>query len=873
MTAPFLVASATAFALALASSPGAAAPTPAPPADSLTLAKVPVRAIRLTAPVAVDGVLDEPVWSSGQPSSHFTQRDPDEGAPSSQRTEVRIAYDDAALYVGARMYDTAPDSILARLTRRDTFVPGDQFALFLDPLHDRRSGYYFMVSAAGTQFDGTLLNDSWDDDSWDGVWQGKARVDSLGWTAEMRIPYTQLRFASQDETCLWGVNFKRVLQRRNESSYVVYQPKRGSGFVSRFPDLVGIEHISGGQTIELSPYVTGKAGFLRHASGDPFNDGTELKPNGGLDLRTSLGSKLTLVATANPDFGQVEVDPAVVNLSDVETYYPEKRPFFVEGSANFDFGQQGANDYWGFNWPEPTFFYSRRIGKPPGGSLPDAAYADAPGATTILGAAKITGKISPSWNFGTMHALTRRMDADLFGNPDGLTSATVEPATYYGVERFQKEFPKGKQGLGFMVNETARNLDRAGLRDQFNSSAIMAGFDGWWFLDDQKNWVISGWTAGTQVRGSEVRIASVQQSSRHYFQRPDADRLRFDPTRTSLTGVGSRWWLNHQNGDLIVNAAAGFLSPDFENNDIGFLARADVINAHVGGGWKWTKPTKHRKYQEVTGALFLSWDFDGNRTNTGVLTQGSTEFSNNNSWNYRFAYNPRTTSVRKTRGGPRTINPPGVEVGTSFDTDGKARLFYFVETGAYFQPGAHSQNWYASPGVEFKPAANVTLRVGPGYEHRVEYAQYVNTYANPANTDTYGADYVFARLEQRQISANIRLNWAFTPSVSLQFYGQPLIAIGQYSNYKALAKPNTFEFTPYPTADGTNNFNVTSLIGNAVLRWEYRPGSAFYLVWSHDRYEDSPVGNNFDFPGSRSRLFKLHADNIFLAKFTYYFNL
>jgi hypothetical protein len=269
MKALLLAASFAAFALAAVHSPAACAQAPGPAADTLSLAKVPVRAIRLTSPVTVDGVLDEPVWQSGQAITNFTQRDPDEGAPPSQRTEVRIAYDDDALYVGARLYDTAPDSILKPLTRRDTFVPGDQFALFLDPLHDRRSGYYFMLGAAGTQFDGTLLNDSWDDDSWDGVWQGKARIDSIGWTVEMRIPYTQLRFASVDQACLWGVNFKRVLQRRNESSYVVYQPKRGSGFVSRFPDLVGIDHVKAGSAIEISPYVTGKADFLVHSPGDP----------------------------------------------------------------------------------------------------------------------------------------------------------------------------------------------------------------------------------------------------------------------------------------------------------------------------------------------------------------------------------------------------------------------------------------------------------------------------------------------------------------------------------------------------------------------------------------------------------------------------
>ena len=869
MKASLLVASVAALTLA---TPGLAA-TPAAPSDTLSMGKVPIRAVRRTAPIEVDGVLDEPIWSNDSAITDFTQRDPDEGAPASQRTEVRVAYDDDALYVGARLFDTAPDSILARLTRRDNFIAGDQFALFLDPLHDSRSGYYFMLSAAGTQFDGTLLNDSWDDDSWDGVWQGKARVDSLGWTAEMRIPYSQLRFASQDSSCLWGVNFKRVLQRRSESAYVVYQPKRGSGFVSRFPDLVGIEHIEAGQTVELSPYVTGKAGFLKHKPGDPFNDGSKLTPNAGVDLRTSLGSKLTLVATANPDFGQVEVDPAVVNLSDIETYYPEKRPFFVEGSANFGFGQQGANDYWGFNWPEPTFFYSRRIGRAPAGTIPKATYAEVPNGTTILGAAKLTGKISPSWNFGSLHAVTREEDAALSGNAAGITRFTVEPLSYYGVARLQKEFPGRRYGLGFMANETARRLDRDYLKQQFNSNALMAGFDGWAFLDSKQNWVISGYTAATQVAGSKEHIASVQTNPRHYFQRPDADHFRFDPNHTSITGVASRYWLNHQNGNVMLNAAAGFLSPGFELNDIGFLSRADVINFHVGAGYKWTQPPRHRKYQDVLGAVFSSWDFDGNHMNGGFWGQGSTEFSNNFSWSYHAAYFPPTTNVRRTRGGPRSLNMPAYELATYFDTDGKSRLFYFIDTGVHFQPEGHSNNFWVSPGVEFKPAPNVTLRVGPGYERVKDYVQYVDTRANPANTETYGADYIFANLDQRTISANVRLNWAFSPELSLQFFGQPLIAIGEYSDYKSLARPNSFDFRPYPIADGADNFNITSLRGNAVLRWEYRPGSAFYLVWSHDRYDDSTVGQNFDFGGSTRRLFQLHADNIFLAKFTYYFSL
>ena len=337
----------------------------APPDSSLT-----VRAVRVTSPVAVDGVLSEAVWQADNAVTRFLQSDPHEGELATERTEVRVAFDDDALYVGARMYDSHPDSILARLVRRDASMSADRFTVFLDPFHDRRSGYYFAVNAAGVLYDGTLFNDGWDDSSWDGVWEGRARRDALGWTVEMRIPFSQLRYDRKPDQ-VWGVNFGRNLPRRsNEADFLVYPPKKESGFVSRFPDLVGLDGLSPAGAIEVLPYMTGKAEYLEHEVLDPFHDGSRYTPGGGADLRMGVGSKLTLNATANPDFGQVEVDPAVVNLSDVESFFQEKRPFFVENSRVFSFGNEGANDYWGFNWPEPMFFYSRRIGRTPQGGVP-----------------------------------------------------------------------------------------------------------------------------------------------------------------------------------------------------------------------------------------------------------------------------------------------------------------------------------------------------------------------------------------------------------------------------------------------------------------------------------------------------------------------
>ncbi|HYM80384.1 MAG TPA: DUF5916 domain-containing protein [Candidatus Limnocylindria bacterium] len=864
-------------------------------ADSLTVARAEVSAVRLEGPISLDGILSEPVWSQTTPATDFKQRDPDEGAAPSQRTEVRMAYDDEALYVGARLYDTVPDSILARLTRRDFEVPCDRFIVYLDPLYDRRSGYYFTISAAGTLLDGTLYNDGWTDASWDGVWEGRAKVDAQGWTAEMRIPFSQLRFRRGSEY-RWGVNFARAIQRRNEWVYLAYQPKKESGFVSRFPDLVGIRDVQPSRSIELLPYATTKAEYLRHEAFDPFNDGSRYVPDGGVDLRTSLGSQLKLNATVNPDFGQVEVDPAVVNLSDTESFFQEKRPFFVEGSSIFNFGNQGADDYWGFNWPEPIFFYSRRVGRNPQGFVPDADYTDVPIGTSILGAAKLTGKLSPSWNFGTLHALTARETAEL---DDGGTRSewVVEPLTYYGVARGLREFKDRQHGFGLMTTVASRSFDQPGLRNQLNSESVVSGFDGWTFLDKSQTWVVSGWSAMSHVRGNTARMTRLQRNSRHYFQRPDADHVEVDPDATSLTGFGSRYWLNRQKGSMLFNAALGFMDPKFDVADVGFQNRADVINGHVGGGWRWTETTKIRKYQNVLGALFASYDFQGNPVWNGVWAQSQTEFANNYSWTTSTAYNPQTINNRLTRGGPLTVNKPGYELYNYLDTDGKAKWFYFVEGGAYVQPEAGDLNAWVNPGVEWKPASNLTLRVGPNYTRNVEVAHYLQTVEDPNATATFGSRYVFGRLDQTTIGAQIRLNCAFTPNLSLQLFAQPLISSGHYTEFKELARPRSFAFNPL-TADGSYNvdpdgpgsspaftlensdfgtsgnpdFTIREMRGNAVLRWEYMPGSTLFLVWTQER-SDFEAASQFDFGPTVRKLVDAEMNNIFLAKVTYYLNL
>ncbi|HEV8264514.1 MAG TPA: DUF5916 domain-containing protein [Gemmatimonadales bacterium] len=845
----------------------AAVTPPAVPADSPATAPTQVRAIRLAQPLLIDGLLNEPLWQSAERVAGFLQRDPKEGEAASESTVVYIAYDDAALYVAARLYDSHPDSIVARLARRDQGTNSDRFTLFVDPYHDKRSGFYFGITAAGTLHDGTLFNDEWDDDSWDGVWEGRVSRDALGWTAELRIPYSQLRFVKQTQY-VWGINFRRDIARKNEFDFLVYTPKNASGFVSRFPDLVGIERIEPPRRLEVMPYVTTRAAFTPHSAGDPFNDGSQLTPGMGADVRIGLGSNLTLNATVNPDFGQVEVDPAVVNLSDVETFFNEKRPFFVEGSSTFDFGFGGQRNFWGFNWPGPSFFYSRRIGRSLGIGAPPNGYADAPSGTHILGALKLTGKVAGSWNVGGLTAVTARERATLVDSLGARWTQEIEPLAVYGVYRAQKEFHKGRQGLGFLSTVAVRDFDAAALRDVRNGTAVLLGADGWTFLDSSKTWVTTGWVGATRISGSRARMTAVQQNSTHYFQQPDGSRS-VDSAATSLDGVAARFTLAKQRGNTFVNSAFGFISPGFDLNDLGFLSRTGIVNMHVGGGHTWTKPGKVFRYAEAGGAVFRSYDWDGNINWSGAFHFGYVQFKNYYWVNWNTAYNPWTVNNRRTRGGPLTLTPPGYQFGIDAGTDRRKTFTVGAGTGTYYR-SSRDVEWWSYANVQYRPAPNVSVSVGPNFSKGQYPLQYVAAFPDSAATETYGTQYVFARLRQTELSAGIRLNWTYSPTLSLQLYAQPLISAGKYDDFKLLARPRSYDFDS-TAAPYNPDFNFKSLRGNAVLRWEYLPGSTLFFVWTQSRSDFDPTGD-FQFGSSMRQLWRAPAENIFMVKATYWWN-
>jgi len=855
----------------------------------------PVPAFRLTAPITVDGRLDEDAWQRRPAVLRLTQRDPVEGAVPRESTWVWVAFDDRALYVAARLWDAHPDSIVSQLVRRDVSTATDRFFVYLDTYGDRRSGYYFGITAAGVLLDGTLFNDNQSDAAWDGVWEGEARIDrgtperpGSGWTCELRIPVAQLRSRPGIEQP-WGINFKRCIARGNETDYLVVLSKTLSGFVSRFPTLAGFETAHRGRSVALVPYVTGKAEYLAHDPADPFHDGSDYTPGAGADLRASVGNNLTLNAAVNPDFGQVEVDPAVVNLTDVESYFEEKRPFFTENARVFSFGKEGAATYWNLNWPNPTFFYSRRIGRAPQGRAPlYADYSDVPVATHILGAAKLTGKPVEGFDFGMLQAVTSSEDARL--SSSGVESKTeVEPLTWYGVMRGLRQFPGRYNGVGALATMTQRHFGDDGLEPELNRQALMAGLDGWHFLDRRKVWVLSGWAGMTRVAGTRERILALQRNPVHYLQRPDARELGVDSSATSLTGYGGRVWLNKQEGNVLFNSAVGILSPKFELNDVGYLSRADATNAHVGLGYQWTEPNGWRKNLSVVGIALASGNRDGDVTTRAGYLNPTITFTND--WTLNLEYMPLLPAMndRRTRGGPLALEPGASWWQVTLDSDPSRRTAWHVGCEGSAAAATGSRYWLITPSVEWKPASNLTLSAGPTFERNLEDGQYVRRAYDPAfvPADFGGYRYVFARLDQRTVSAEIRLDVSFTRNLTLQTYVQPFISAGSFGDYKELARSHSYDFVHYggaydaetgvvtpadggaPFVVGDPSFNYKSLRGNAVLRWEYRPGSVLYLVWTQSR-EDYEALGQLRFGPSTRRMFDAPASDVFLVKLTYH---
>jgi len=858
-----------------------------------------IQARRLLGEVELDGVLDERDWQ--QPSEdRLIQNDPDNGCAPRHRTEFWVAYDDDALYIAARMHDSAPDSIAARLGRRDTWPSSDWIYINLDTFNDDRNAFSFSINPAGVIGDAALYNDGWDDSSWDGVWDLATLIDAQGWTLEVRIPFSQLKFPDREEQ-VWGLNFSRRTLRYNERCELFHNPRGGSGYGSRFPDLVGIKGIKPQNKAELRPYALGKAESREVEADDPFHDDPQLSGNAGLDLKAPLSNNLTMNATVNPDFGQVEVDPAVVNLSAYETFYEERRPFFVEDANVFRFGREGHNSNWNFNWMDPMVFYSRRVGRAPQlGIDSDYDYVDLPQFTTILGAAKISGKIGET-SVGALTAFTARENAHLQSGTERFDQV-VEPFANYSVIRAKTTRDDGLKGLGVMLTHTARDLDDPVSQAELDRRALTGGVDGWLNLDEDGVWALKGYLSGSHLTGSKEAIDALQTSSRHYFQRPDADHLDYDPNATKMDGWAGRLALNKQSGNWRLNAATGYSSPGYDVNDLGFMFRTDMINSSLVGGYRWLEPNALFRNQTFYAATYWTWDTGGLNDGGGFGAWYWAQFANYWNINTNVFFNPEVNSPRQTRGGPNMRTSPSREINLSLSTDHRRKL---VGSADIFVNGNDAGGRIASGGVslEVKPASSVSFEIGPRYRWEKEDAQYYDTVDDAAMDATFGQRYIFADLEYRQFSIESRIDWTFTPRLTLQAYVQPLFASGDYSRPKELARPSTRDFNVYgqdngstivhrPDLDEDNpwlvtpngadpantfsladlDFNFKSLKVNMVLRWEYGTGSTFYLVWTQDRANFDDPGS-FDLGRDTRSLLDAPGEDIIMVKISQYFSL
>lgn len=853
-----------------------------------------VRAYKANESIILDGVLSESVYSN-EPISDFTQKIPDEGKPASEKSEVWIIYDNENIYFGANFLDSSPETIDQNLMRRDNIVSSDWLFIYMDPYNDDRTGYFFAINPGGSIADGTIYNDGWMDDSWDGIWEYQTKINDDGWSVELKIPFSQLRF-KEDENMVWGINLNRDIKRRNENSFLVMVPSTESGFVSRFADLVGLDGIKSKQRFEILPYVVQKAQFIEHDAGDPFYKGNQYKTAIGADIKFGLGSSFNIDATVNPDFGQVEVDPAVVNLSAFETFFQEKRPFFIEGQHIFNFGQGGANSNWGFNFGNPELFYSRRIGRSPSGDVPDNDFVDYPRETRILGAAKLTGKIDDSWSIGALSAITERTYATT--SIEGLKSTfEVEPFSHYGVLRSKREFNDSRQSLGVIFTSANRDLRTQELTNTLAKNAFTYGVDGWTFLDNEKKYVLTGYFAGSNISGTKEALQHIQERPYRYFQRPDATYMKMDSNRTSLAGYYTRLMLNKQEGNFYLNSAIGAVSPGFENSDLGFQWMADKINGHTVVGYRWYEPDSlfRRKFFYVSH--FESYDFEGNNLNNGLWTRGYLQFLNYYSLGLTASYNFESYNKTLTRGGPITKDPSEYSLGLSMETDNRKDVVF--ELYAFHENNDLKEKYLnLEASVEWKPSSQITLSVGPEFESRNSKRQWVENFEDPFAINTYNSRYVFGDIEQKTIAANIRLNWTINPKMSLQLFLQPLISVGTYTNFKELAQPSSLNFTNYsqvgsvdfdkeneeytvdPDGNGPAdsftfsdpNFNYKSLRGTLVFRWELLPGSIFYLVWSQDRADFNNPGE-FKFGRDFDNLLGAETNDIFLAKFSYWLDI
>ncbi|MGZ5440635.1 MAG: DUF5916 domain-containing protein [Thermoanaerobaculia bacterium] len=785
-----------------------------------------VRAVRTQRAPVIDGRLDDTVWADAPLIDAMQQQRPDNGQPGSERTEIRILFDDDALYVGARLHDRSPVTRL--LGRRDTFLESDWFGVLLDPLLDRRSGNAFFVNPDGVQYDEVISNDDSEDTDWDGVWQSATAIDEGGWTAEMRVPFSQLRLDNRPEQ-LWGINFIRWVKRRQEQDRLFSHPRNQRGFASRFGTLAGLDGIKPRPKVEVAPYAVSSFDEARSVSAlDPLNERRSRALDGGVDLRWKARSNIVVAATLNPDFGQVEVDPAILNLSQFELFFPEKRPFFVEGAKIFTFGGMATEYASPLTVAQPALFYSRRIGRVPQGNARVVSdYVDLPDETSILGAAKVSGRFGAT-TFALVGALTQAEEARTSVSGT-VGERVVEPGSGYLALRATRDL--GSARIGGLVTSVTRRNDAA-TRGFLASQATIAGLDGYaWFA--RRTVLLDYFVAASTIRGSDEAIGALQRSPAHQFARPDAAHLSYDPKRSTLSGTGAKVVLSRESGMWRYQLQAQSYSPGFDVNDLGFQSRADLRAVHAQGTWLDVATRRATRQNRVTIGRYLVTNQNGDRLGDGLAADSSTTFRNYWGLALRAARVFAAHDDRESRGGPLIRKPEGWSGQITLSTDPRKRISFALTRAAGGDDDGGSTSTLAGT-LTLRPRSNVNVSLSATRISNVVASKWVATIPDASATNTYGARYVFARLRDERLEIAPRVDWTIRRTLTLQLFLQPFAASGTYDGFKQLAQSGG----PYEAFTGSvqnPDFVLRSMRGNAVLRWELRGASTLFLVWNQQR--------------------------------------
>ena len=838
-------------------------------------------------PLEVDGKLDDQIWQKLSWQGGFLQRNPDDGSKATQNTEFAVAYNSEFLYVGIRAYDDQPDLIQGILTRRDESSPSDWVYISIDSYHDHRTAFEFGLNASGVKQDLRRFDDTNTDFDWNAVWEGEVHIDDQGWSAEFAIPFRELRFNSA-ESLTWGLNVYREFPRNdNELAMWSYWSHEETGFVSNYGELTGLTNVEAEQPIYIAPYIMGRSGVndtLRSELGRYENS-----VNIGVDIRKNFDLGLTFSGTINPDFGQVEADPAEFNLTEFESYFREKRPFFIEGgnilnfSMGFGDGDNSSN----------TLFYSRRIGRAPhGGASSDGGEVksfDTPQFTRIIAAGKITGKLDNGLSIGIMSAATAEEKAIVQYNDGHQSSNVVEPATTYLLTRIQQDYRGGLTTIGGILTATLRSLEDTNM-DWLREKAFTGGFDFDYQSSDRK-YSLESALAFSHVEGSEDAILRTQLHPARYFQRPDAKHLSVDSSATSLSGMGGKFILGKSEGKLNIFGGVLATSPGLEVNDLGFMRSVDNINEFIWVGYRHWEAGKLFLNYNFNINQWANWTFGGESKGVGGNVNGHATLKNNWGVGGGVNYNTGGMVPFHLHGGPSIRGSKNVSTWMNLSTDGRRDMSARIN-GHYFYSldDVHSVN--LSPSFTWRPKKNVSLSLGPNFHFMDDTWAWITTMSDTLNQPHY----IFSGLKLAQTTLTFRADITLSTTLSLQAYAQAFIMGTDYFDYRQVDDNTKEEFSQRfqelpdhllsfnsigalngvdidqdgivdysPISYVYSDFNYSELTSNIVLRWEYSTGSVMYLVWSRGASAYDP---NWRFkPGEDlGSLLNLEADNIFLIK-------